>query len=280
MKKLLRAAGFLALSSISTAVAMEITFHNENIGPIKGGEFLRDQQYLATTKLPGKNPGSGLFLIPNGTNHEDPSFPLFFLVPTVRYTLKGAESIVQYPDDELIKSWFCSDNRDNVLGLPGESKKVTLLVDYEKVLTVSFSLKTCCYGFTTSGGSVWCTHLDKLPSITQEISIAPYKNIDVTFSWPKIGPYTGKWQDSYLSVSFQKPRATVNRENLDPEWKSTIGLHVDGTRKNESRKPWCYLTRGLSRSFDSAGDAIDIMKLNDDFSFYAGHPLDVTPFSK
>ncbi|MGI4852163.1 MAG: hypothetical protein ACRYGR_09525 [Janthinobacterium lividum] len=264
-----------------TTSNLSIHFWNEDIGPVKGGNFLRDQEFFKENVY-GKYPGSGLFLIPNGLNAESDAHPLFFLVPVVRVITKQGE-IIETPSSEKKLEYFKAGNKKYCLGLPGESTDITYPVEHKDVLSLSVRLDSYKFSFTTSGGSIFITYKGSFklsPFITSE-SNEFEKPINVTFSWPR---FTYHVKDNYdsqmlLNAQFNEPLKKVTKQELVPNWKTSMGIYTGGEQQDKICEKICYPTRSFNRQYEGNDKPEDFFTLGDDFSYYAGHSLTDNPFS-
>jgi hypothetical protein len=261
---------------------LTIKFYNEDIGPVRGGRFLDDQKFFAEGNVTGKNPGSGLFLIPNGNNHESPAYPLFNLVPFAKIVTKNGTVIESPTKDEQLNFYWAKD-KTHRLGLPGETTEITYPVSTDDVLCVSVCLQAYDYGFTTGGGSVWMTHAYVRDPLTHLITSFGDKGafsepLDVIFSWPKSRPAPGITNpDAKLNVEFKYLYSVITREDLVPNWKQEIGLNTDRAQiaEEKSKNQYnCWSTRDLNRGLQGLDPAEDCHGLGDDFPYYGGHPVD------
>jgi hypothetical protein len=287
MKRTLAFGLMSLISTMSLSQATKLSIWNEDIGPVKGGNFLRDQQFLADGGAYGKNPGSGLFLIPDGLNYENSAVPLFQLIPVVKCITTEAKIIETPSADEMKNIWQGGKREAHpFLKLPGEKVELDLPVAVDQLLSLSVSLKAYSYGFTTSGGSVWTineinpTQLSSMITVLKDEQAWFPKN--VVFSWPKSTPYKGEHNpnariDARFEYYFQ-PK--FQRSMLVGDWKMTLGLFCDNSQRDSQQKykDTCYMTRGLNRAFEGASPAKDLLGLGEDFTYYVGHPLTASPY--
>ncbi|WP_010302363.1 hypothetical protein [Candidatus Odyssella thessalonicensis] len=288
-RKMLAMSFIAALLSAPTyqAQASELTvnFWNKDVGPVEGGRFLEDQKYVAEGHVLGKQPGSGLFMIPIKDRKitEDDNWGLFDLKPvaTVIYKEGKVETINTGKEDTVF------------LGLPGEKTtfKISLSSDRYQISMISFALTGRQYSFTTSGGSVWIPpQVQSSEQAYREVSaiaalpgtkIHPYQDLNVIFSWPESLAEEEEEAEISTAVTYKSYTPTITTDNLVANWKSSIcDLHVDN-KVDGTGKYCCYPTRGFNRRFEGAiRDAGDLYNLGEKFAYVAGHELDANPFSK
>ncbi len=257
--------------------------HNEDIGPVRGGRFLEDQQFLVNGNIYGKSPGSGLFNIPVCKNHTfEDCYPLFTIFPHIKVILKGGEMVESMQLAKTFRDPNCfEDSCRHALGLPGTTKSIEMDLDPSSILCLTVQLYTWKYSFTTGGGELWFRKGCVPTAISPAVTYMPEGTLDkirATFSWPSAGPYKGenKIDPEVVGIKFRSyDIATVGREDLDPDWKNTLGMHTDNN--NSRTAPWCYPTRDFNRGGFGDDPCIDLLKIGEDFPFYAGHPLEVRP---
>jgi len=289
MKKQLK-LGVIGLVSIlscnlTNATELKLNLWNEDIGPVKGGNFLRDQEFLANGGISGKNPGSGLFVIPDSRNNESPAYALFELFPRVTGITKTGEMISSLSLEKMDELWKKNELRGHSLKLPGEKIEMTLPVNPEDLLSLHVFLKAYPFSFTTNGGSVWISNNSKPASLTPIISWVKGEEAlpkDVVFSWTKVEPQKAA-SDAHIDIRFAHSTGSLpvfDKSKLVSDWKMNLGLYCDKSQIVTESKGWCYMTRGLNRAYRGADDAKDLLGLGDDFTFYAGHPVSASPYQK
>ncbi len=246
---------------------------NHDVGPVKGGRFMEDQT-VVRDHIVGKQCGSGLFQIPKYRNEkkelciDEGGFPLFDIKISVK-VIKTDGTIMPILLSQKLK-------------LPGECTSIDTGLHRSSIRHIKAVLKAFFHGFTTSGGRVW-TPLYKM-DISEEVMVAQRKietdsTINLVASWPS--EIIGHDLEALLFLEHSpnyEPMIT-SRDQLDPQWKKTLGLYV------HNEDPYagygiCFPTKDFNRSHEGGTKAVDYYKLGTDFEFYAGHSLDTNPYPK
>ncbi|MBA4249369.1 MAG: hypothetical protein C0432_01430 [Candidatus Puniceispirillum sp.] len=244
---------------------------NHDVGPVTGGTFM-EHQAVVRDHVGGKQCGSGLFQIPKYYNENkeflmfEGGFPLF----DIKISL-----IVKTTDGKEIE--VSSDQR---LKLPGEYVSIDTGMLKSSIHCIKSVLKACSYGFTTGGGSVWI-HRDII-EISEEAAVIQRKisvntPIDFVASWPTQMIDHDSEALLFFEHSPSYEPIITSKEQLDPQWKKTLGLYVHNTDPYKGYGI-CFPTRGFNRYYDGASATADYFKLGTDFEFYAGHSLHTKPY--
>jgi len=271
-----------------------VVCHNEDIGPVKDGHFMRDQKYLVEEGIAGKRPGSGLFNICQGQNNTNENcFPLFNMYPLVTALLTDGSVVSSALDPQLLLSKV-ERRHPHALGLPGDTNEIVLPgVHPSKINAIMVQLYTWQRGFTTGGGSVWVTNTIKPTAISKLMPFIPDREMRkvlggtnrlfVNFAWPSTGPYQ---EENYIdpdviqvTMSHHEKHNNISREQLDPNWKTTLGMHTDVNNLQETANGYmfpCFPARNFNRPSDGASKNTDMLGLGKDFPYFAGHALEVS----
>jgi hypothetical protein len=252
---------------------------NHDIGPVKDGAFLSDQIF-AHTVTEGKMPGSGLFRIP------------YALIQTVDYPYINEEGLSSLHNLQIHVEVSTRDGKKSSflpkLALPGECVEIPTGLNYFKIEDIKITMKSPSYGFSTGAGGMWIARQLRVVSNPICFGFASFSTgapVDVVAYWPTT--LAKNCNKALLNLALHEdedapyqPMVTT-RDMLDPNWKKTVGLHVDYRDGTSTTLPFCYPTDDLNRenlSGNGVEYAKDISKLGDDFRYYAGHALDADLF--
>lgn len=259
----------LSASEIREVNAQEgvvLKIWNHNIGPVKGGKFLEDQEYV-NSHTSGKRPGSGLFRIPYVSEYgfsEQGAHALHDLKILIEVTLRDGK-----------KEAF-----SGMLPLPGEHIEVP--TNTNNIDDIKIKIQSRLHNYSTSAGGMWVAQWPATISKTLCIGskdILTNGILEVIASWPRV--LSKSQQEALLFVELHDDEESAyvpevtSRDQLDPTWKKTIGMHVDYL-DTEAKFGYCFPTDSLNRlnmSGNSVKYAKDLLKLGDSFPYYAGHEL-------
>ena len=281
----------LTLASISLglqaaayeAVADEglvIKVWNHDIGPVKDGAFLRDQIF-AHTITQGKMPGSGLFKVPYENSlateayryiWEDGSSSLHNLQIHVEVTARDGTKLLFSPK----------------LTLPGECVVIPTGLKYFNIEDIKIKMKTPDYAFSTGAGGMWIRRqlmVVSNPLCFGNESFLRDAPVEVVAFWPTALAKNSTKARLNLALHEDEDTAyqpmVTTRDMLDPNWKKTVGLHVDYRDGTKGTIPYCFPTDDLNRA-NMSGNAVehakDMSKLGEAFPYYAGHALNADLF--
>ena len=270
-----------SLSCAATAESLEkstyqpvvIKIWNHDIGPVIDGAFLSDQK-LAHTITQGKKPGSGLFRIPYGTT-ETVDYP--YIAEDGLSSLHNLQIHVEVSARDGTKLLFSPK-----LTLPGEFVEISTGLNYFGIEDIKIKMKSPSYGFSTGAGGMWVARqliIVSKPICFGSDSLSNDAPVEVIASWPIT---LAKRNKALLNLVLHEdedapyqPMVTT-RDMLDPNWKKTVGLHVDYRDGTKGTIPYCFPTDDLNRqnmSGNSVEYAKDMSNLGAAFPYYAGHPL-------
>ena len=281
----------LTLASISLglqaaayeAVADEglvIKVWNHDIGPVIGGAFLRDQIF-AHTITQGKMPGSGLFKVPYENSLATEAYR--YIWEDGSSSLHNLQIHVEVTAGDGTKLLFSPK-----LTLPGECVVIPTGLKYFNIEDIKIKMKTPNYAFSTGAGGMWIARplmIVSRPLCVGRESFSPDAPVEVVASWPTTLAKNSTKALLNLAVHEDEdapyqPMVTT-RDMLDPNWKKTVGLHVDYRDGTKGTIPYCYPTDDLNRA-NMSGNGVeyaqDISKLGDAFPYYAGHALNADLF--
>ena len=243
-----------------------VNFWNEDIGCVKGGNFLRDQKWiLENTPHHIKGPGSGLFRIRDDNINKEECYALFALIPKVTIvTVKGRVS--NFTDDPRD---FARIGLARCLVVPGYPTPYELDIE-APIISVEASLHTYPYGLLNTGdGSIWMSNNYYLENISKKVLLNAHdkrvsKTLNVAFSWPNV---PGKIDVDFKPADYTLPENVLN---LELAWKKAIGMHIDKGKPAKGAK-WCFPTNKFNCIGEPRSKKHDAMNLDNYFQYYAGH---------